>query len=62
VPIKRPAFERHLRKHGAKFDRHGSKHDVWTGPGGKRSSVPRHTEIADGTVRAICDQLEVPRP
>jgi predicted RNA binding protein YcfA (HicA-like mRNA interferase family) len=62
LPIKRKAFERHLREHGAEFERHGAKHDVWRGPTGETSTVPRHREIADGTARAICDQLELPRP
>jgi hypothetical protein len=58
VAIKRKALERHLRDHGAEFVRNGRKHDVWSGPSGK-ATVPRHTEIATGTARAICEQLGV---
>jgi hypothetical protein len=61
VSIKRRALERHLRQHGAAFKCHGGKHDVWRGPNGKPSTVPRHTEIGEITARAICDQLGVPR-
>ena len=60
--MKRGAFERHLRRNGASFERHGRKHDVWHGPDGRQSSVPRHREIKTGTVRAICEQLGVPEP
>jgi predicted RNA binding protein YcfA (HicA-like mRNA interferase family) len=60
--VKRAAFERHLRRNGAVFERHGRKHDVWRGPDGRQSSVPRHREIKEGTVRAICEQLGVPEP
>jgi hypothetical protein len=28
----------------------------------KITSVPRHREIKEGTVRAICKQLEIPQP
>jgi hypothetical protein len=29
---------------------------------GRPPAVPRHREIKEGTVRAICKQLEIPRP
>lgn len=61
--MKRRDLERHLLLHGCELLRHGSKHDVWWKPAtGRRSTVPRHAVIARGTVRAICNQLEIPLP
>ncbi|MDQ3676825.1 MAG: hypothetical protein M3401_08505 [Actinomycetota bacterium] len=40
----------------------GAKHSKWRGPTGQPSAVPRHNEIAPGTVPAICRQLGVPTP
>ena len=56
-------LERHLRREGCAFLREGGAHSVWLNPGnGKIASVPRHREIKEGTVRAVCKQLEIPRP
>lgn len=55
--------ERHLRRHGCVLDREGAAHSIWSNPSQRRiASVPRHREIKDGTVRAICKQLEIPPP
>jgi HicA toxin of bacterial toxin-antitoxin, len=36
---------------------------AWFNPALRKiASVPRHREIKEGTVRAICKQLEIPRP
>ncbi|MDQ6820032.1 MAG: type II toxin-antitoxin system HicA family toxin [Actinomycetota bacterium] len=54
-------FERWLKKHGARFERHGSKHDIWAN-GEAKASVPRHGEIRRGTASSICKQLNIPEP
>jgi predicted RNA binding protein YcfA (HicA-like mRNA interferase family) len=60
--VKLRDLERHLRAHGCSHIGEGAKHSKWRGPTGRASTVPRHSEIAPGTVRAICEQLGVPRP
>jgi predicted RNA binding protein YcfA (HicA-like mRNA interferase family) len=56
-------LERHLRQHRCVFYREGGAHSVWLNRAtGKIASVPRHREIKEGTVRAICKQLEIPQP
>jgi len=58
--IKRTDLVRHLRRHGCALLRQGGRHEVWIGPVGARSTVPRHREIPLGTARAICRQLGIP--
>ena len=61
--MKLTELERHLRQQGCVFLRQGGAHAVWSNPGARKiSSVPRHREIKEGTVRAICGQLEIPQP
>ncbi len=56
-------FGRHLRQQGCVFLREGSAHTIWLNPQLRKiASVPRHREIKEGTVRAICKQLEIPQP
>jgi len=56
-------LERHLRQNGCVLHREGAAHSIWLNPPlHKIASVPRHREIKEGTVRAICKQLEIPRP
>ncbi|MGA7394776.1 MAG: type II toxin-antitoxin system HicA family toxin [Terrimicrobiaceae bacterium] len=56
-------LERHLREQGCVLFREGGSHSVWLNPSARKiSSVPRHREIKEGTVRAICRQLEIRRP
>lgn len=56
-------LERHLREYGCVFFREGGAHTVWQNPANRKiSSVPRHREIKEGTVRGICRQLEIPLP
>lgn len=55
-------LEKHMRAHGCSPKRQG-KHAIWERLAtGKDAAVPRHPEIAWGTVKAICDQLEIERP
>jgi predicted RNA binding protein YcfA (HicA-like mRNA interferase family) len=58
--IKRTDLVRHLRRHGCTVLRQGSRHELWVGPSGAWSTVPRHREIPLGTARAICQQLGIP--
>jgi predicted RNA binding protein YcfA (HicA-like mRNA interferase family) len=61
--MKLAELERYLRLHGCVFYREGAAHSIWFNPAlHKIASVPRHREIKEGTVRAICKQLEIPRP
>jgi predicted RNA binding protein YcfA (HicA-like mRNA interferase family) len=60
--LKRRDLERHLRDHGCRFVGEGANHAMWRGPNNSPATVPRHREIRPGTVRAICEQLEVPLP
>jgi predicted RNA binding protein YcfA (HicA-like mRNA interferase family) len=56
-------LERHLRQTGCVFFREGGAHTIWLNPARRKiASIPRHREIKEGTVRAICRQLEIPRP
>jgi predicted RNA binding protein YcfA (HicA-like mRNA interferase family) len=56
-------LERHLLQHGCVLHREGSAHTIWRNPSNRKiTSVPRHREIKEGTARAICKQLEIPRP
>ncbi|MGB3093176.1 MAG: type II toxin-antitoxin system HicA family toxin [Candidatus Zixiibacteriota bacterium] len=59
--MKRTALLKHLRKHGCRLLREGSRHSWWHNPAlNKRSSVPRHTEIIDTLANKICKDLGVP--
>jgi mRNA interferase HicA len=61
--MKLAELERHLREQGCVFLREGAAHTVWLNPQVRKiASVPRHREIKEGTARAICKQLEIPRP
>jgi len=61
--MKRIDLERHLRGQGCLLYREGGEHSVWFNPSQRKiASVPRHREIKEGTVRAICKQLEIPQP
>ena len=52
-----------LREHGCHLHREGGAHSVRVNFADRRiASVPRHREIKEGTVRAICRQLEIPIP
>ncbi|HXJ59220.1 MAG TPA: type II toxin-antitoxin system HicA family toxin, partial [Verrucomicrobiae bacterium] len=38
--------------------REGGNHAIWKNPAnGKSAPIPRHREIKEGTVRAVCRQL-----
>ncbi|MDX1947613.1 MAG: type II toxin-antitoxin system HicA family toxin [Pirellulaceae bacterium] len=61
--MKRLDLIRHLKRHGCQFDREGANHTIYRNPAnGRCSAVPRHREIKETLARAICDQLDIPRP
>jgi len=61
--VKLADLNRHLRQQGCVIYREGRAHTIWLNPDrGKITSVPRHREIKEGTVRAIYKQLEIPHP
>ena len=56
-------LERHLRRHECVFYREGGAHRIgFNAANRKLASVPRHREIKENTARAVCRQLEIPRP
>jgi predicted RNA binding protein YcfA (HicA-like mRNA interferase family) len=61
--MKRIDLERYLREQGCVPYREGGGHSIWLNSAQRKiASVPRHREIKEGTVRAICKQLEIPQP
>ena len=61
--MKRSALLTHLRRHGCTLLREGAEHALyWNPANGRRSSVPRHTEIANRLAQKICQQLGIPEP
>ena len=61
--MKRIDLERYLRGQGCLLYREGGGHSIWMNPVQHRiASVPRHREIKEGTVRAICKQLDIRHP
>jgi mRNA interferase HicA len=61
--MKRRQLLDHLADHGCTFRREGSKHSIYQNPRtGKRTTVPRHSEIDNVTARKICSQLGIPPP
>jgi predicted RNA binding protein YcfA (HicA-like mRNA interferase family) len=58
--VKVSEFIRQLKKKGAKFHSHGSRHDWYENPeNGKKSQVPRHKskELPKGTMKDILEEL-----
>ena len=61
--MKRRDLLEHLRAYGCRFVREGAEHSIWENPMNvRRTSVPRHREIADFTAARICKQLGIPTP
>jgi mRNA interferase HicA len=57
--VKRRALLKLLKEHGCELRREGSGHAIYqNAETGKRTSVPRHSEIDNTTARKICAQLE----
>jgi len=61
--VKRRELLRHLAAHGCVLVREGSDHSWWGNlAGGRRSAVPRHTEINRFLARKICRDLGIAEP
>jgi mRNA interferase HicA len=59
--MKRRQLLRHLRSHGCELLREGGNHSWWHNPDqGRRSAIPRHTEISNILANKICKDLGVP--
>lgn len=51
---------RRVKRAGCVFVEHGGGHDIYVNPiNGKRTTIPRHRKIKDGTYRAILKQLGI---
>ena len=54
--MKRKLLLRYLERSGCVFVREGGRHSWWRNAAdGRRSAVPRHSEIDDNLVRKICN-------
>lgn len=42
MPMKKRELEELSRKEGARFLRHGSRHDIWIAESGEMFQIPRH--------------------
>jgi mRNA interferase HicA len=61
--VKRRALLAHLGAHGCALVREGARHSWWGNPAnGRRSAVPRHSEIDDLLARKICRDLGIVEP
>ncbi|MBW3570598.1 MAG: type II toxin-antitoxin system HicA family toxin [Gemmatimonadetes bacterium] len=61
--MKRRVLLAHLSAHGCTLVREGGNHSWWGNPmNGRRSAVPRHTEIEDFLARKICRDLGISQP
>ena len=61
--MKRRDLIRHLNQHDCKLLREGGEHSIWENFVNKRrTSIPRHREIAKFTAIRICKQLDIPPP
>jgi mRNA interferase HicA len=60
--MKRRDLLAHLLAHGCSLLREGGSHSWWAHSSGKRSAVPRHTEINNHLARKICRDLGIPEP
>ncbi len=56
-------LRKHLHQHNCLLARDTGGHSIYKNTAnGKSAAVPRHTEIAWGTVKGICERLEIPKP
>ncbi|MGB0563870.1 MAG: type II toxin-antitoxin system HicA family toxin [Spirulinaceae cyanobacterium] len=61
--MKRRDLLRYLRQQECQLVREGKEHSIWENPANnRRTSIPRHREVAEFTAIQICKQLEIPRP
>jgi mRNA interferase HicA len=61
--MKRRDLLKHLTAFGCQLLREGARHSWWHHTtSGKRSAIPRHTEINNHLARKICRDLGVAEP
>jgi len=61
--MKRRDLIRHLEKNGCQLIREGGNHSIYRNAGnGRCVAVPRHREIKESLVKAICRQVLIERP
>ena len=61
--MKRRDLLAHLTANGCQLVREGARHSWWHSRAtGKRSAIPRHTEVNNHLARKICRDLGVPEP
>jgi mRNA interferase HicA len=61
--MKQRELLRLLERNGCCLLREGSEHSIWENTENKRrTSVPRHREVIEFTVKAICKQLDIANP
>ena len=61
--MKRRDLLSHLMFLGCELLREGSRHSWWHNPAsGRRSAIPRHTEVDNHLARKICRDLGVAEP
>ncbi|MDR2683395.1 MAG: type II toxin-antitoxin system HicA family toxin [Dysgonamonadaceae bacterium] len=60
--MKRLKVTRHLEDNNCVLFREGSNHSIYMNLlNGKKTSVPRHTDIDEILFQKICKQLEIPQ-
>ncbi len=61
--MKRRDLLAHLSRHGCNLVREGGNHSWWENPAsGKRSAIPRHSEISDILAKKVCKDLGIEQP
>jgi len=61
--MKREELIKHVRGAGGQFLREGGRHTIYVNPATKTTTaIPRHREIDERLVRAICRDLEISEP
>ena len=60
--MKRIKLIQYLNNNGCALRREGAGHSIYENfITGKRTSIPRHSEIKDTVCNEICKQLEIPK-
>ena len=58
--MKRTQFIKYLQSHGCRLKREGGGHSIFINSlTGKKSAVPRHSELGDLLCNEICKQLGI---
>ncbi len=61
--MKRRDLLEHLERNGCYFVREGAHHTVYcSGSSNRKTTVPRHVEVAPWLARKICKDLLIPPP